>query len=122
MLEHVKAEHGAIKIATEGECHFQPDGHWDVHFSGLSIERLRPDHELMQALPERLKKVLVDLNLTAPMNLRGTLDFEHNGSPDEPLQMRWNLRVGLQQASLQYGEIPLSNVTGEVALVGGTIL
>ena len=119
VLEHVKAEHGAIKIATEGECHFQPDGHWDVHFSGLSIERLRPDHELMQALPERLKKVLVDLNLTAPMNLRGTLDFEHNGSPDEPLQMRWNLRVGLQQASLQYGEIPLSNVTGEVALVGG---
>ena len=33
--------------------------------------------------------------------------------------MRWNMRVGLQQASLQCGVIPLSNVNGEVALVGG---
>jgi hypothetical protein len=118
-LEHVKAEHGSIKIATEGECYFQPDGRWEMHFTGLSIDRLRPDHELTQALPERLKKVLVDLNLIAPMNLRGSLDFEHTGLPNEPLQMRWNVRVGLQQASLQYGEIPLNNMTGEVALVGG---
>ena len=71
VLEHVKAEHGPVKIAAEGECDFQPDGRWDMHFTGLSVDRLRPDHELMQALPERLKKVLVDLNLTAPMNLRG---------------------------------------------------
>jgi hypothetical protein len=34
------------------------------------------------------------------------------------LPMRWNMRVGLQQASLQCGEIPLTNVTGDVALVG----
>ncbi len=119
VLEHVKAEHGAVKIATEGECHFLPDGRWDLHFTGLTVDRLRPDHELIQALPERLKKALVDLNLSAPMNLRGGLDFEHHGSPDQPLQMRWNMRVGLQQASLQCGEIPLTNVSGEVALAGG---
>ena len=39
--------------------------------------------------------------------------------PGEPLQIRWNMPVGLQQASLQCGEILLTNVTGDVALVGG---
>ena len=80
-FEHCKAEHGPVKIATEGYCDLAADGRWHVHFGNLSVDRLRADRELVQALPERLKRVAAALNPTGLMNLRGSLDLEHGGGP-----------------------------------------
>ena len=118
-FEHCKAEHGPVKVATEGYCDFLPDGRWHIHFAGLSADRLRADRELIQALPERLRKAVVELNPTGPINLRGSLDLERTGRPGEPLRSRWDVRLGLQQSSLQCGGILLENVHGEVSLRGG---
>ena len=71
-FEHCKAEHGAVKVSTEGYCDFAPDGRWHIHLAELSVDRLRADRELIQALPERLRKAVVELNPTGPINLRGT--------------------------------------------------
>ena len=118
-FERFKAEHGSVKIATDGYCDFLPDGRWGVHFAGLSADRLRPDRELIQALPEQLRKVVVELNPTGSINLRGNLDLQRTGRPDEPLRSSWNVQIGLQQSSLQCGGIFLENVHGEVSLLGG---
>ena len=118
-LEHVKAEHGPVKISTEGYCDFQPDGRWKMHFAGLSVDRLRADRELIQALPERLKKAVVELNPTAPVNLRGSFSLERVGRPGEPLRSQWDVQIGLQQASLQCGGLLLSNIHGAATLTGG---
>lgn len=121
-FDRFKAEHGSAKIATEGYCDFLPDGRWGIHFDKLSADRLRPDRELIQALPERLRKVVVELNPTGsanPVNLRGSLEFQRTGRSDEPLRSKWNVTVGLQQASLQFGGISLENIHGEVWLLGG---
>ncbi len=117
-LQHCKAEHGAVKIATEGSCDFQPDGRWAMHFAGLSVDRLRADRELIQALPERLKKAVVELGPTGAMNLRGNFDLERVGPPGEPLRSKWDVRLGLQQSNLQCGGLLLENVCGEVSLAG----
>lgn len=121
-FDRFKAEHGSAKIATDGYCDFLPDGRWGIHFDKLSADRLRPDRELIQALPERLRKVVVELNPTGstnPINLRGSIEFQRTGRPDEPLRSKWNVSVGLQQASLQFGGISLENLHGEVWLLGG---
>ena len=97
----------------------QPDGRWHMHFDDLSVDRLRADRELIQALPERLKKAVAELNPTGPINLRGSFDLERSGRPGEPLRSQWDVRLGLQQASLQCGGLPLENVCGEVSLRGG---
>ena len=60
-LEHFKAEHGAVKIAAEGTCNFLSDGRYSMRLDKLSIDRLRADRELIQALPERLRKVVAEL-------------------------------------------------------------
>lgn len=120
-FQRCKAEHGAVKIATEGYCDFQPDGRWRTHLEKLSADRLRPDRdrELCQALPERLRKAVAELNPTGAINLRGNLDFEQTGSPGDPLRSRWDVRLGLQQGSLQCGGLLLENVCGDVSLQGG---
>ena len=55
-LEHFKAEHGPVKVAAGGYCNFLPDGGWHLHLEGLTVDRLRVDRELMQAVPARLKQ------------------------------------------------------------------
>ena len=117
-VHRFKGEHGAVKIATEANCDFQPDGRWAMHFAGLSVDRLRADRDLIQALPERLKKAVVQLSPTGAMNLRGSFDLERVGPPGEPLHSKWDVRLGLQQSNLQCGGLLLENACGEVALAG----
>lgn len=117
-LQRAKAEHGAVKFAADGRCEFQPDGRWRLQLEGLTIDRIRADRELTQALPERLKKVVATLNLGGAVNLRGNLALERTGRPNEPLRSAWDLRAGLHQNSLQCGEIHLENLCGSVALRG----
>ena len=61
-FERCKGEHGPVnmpvKVATEGYCDFQPDGRWLMHFEKLSVDQIRADRELSQALPDRLKKAV----------------------------------------------------------------
>ncbi len=117
-FEHCKAEHGPVKIATEGYCDLAADGRWHVYFGNLSVNRLRADRELVQALPERLKRVAVALSPTGLMNLRGRLDVEHSGGPAEPSRWEWDVALGLQQAGLRCGGLMFENVCGEVSLLG----
>ncbi len=117
-FEHCKAEHGPVKIATEGYCDLAADGRWHVYFGNLSVDRLRADRELVQALPERLKRVAGALNPTGLMNLHGSLDLEHAGGPAEPSRWQWDLGVGVQQTGLRCGSLALENVCGEISLLG----
>ena len=53
-LEHFKAWHGPVEISTKRSfCDFLPGGGWTMRFDELTAERLRPDRDLIQALPER---------------------------------------------------------------------
>jgi hypothetical protein len=52
------------------------------------------------------------------MNLKGTLDFARR-SPQEPVQMGWNVELFMNRASLQVGP-KLENIFGSVQLTGGS--
>ncbi len=117
-FERCKAEHGPVKFAAEGYCDFQPDGRWHTRFERLSVDRLRADRELLQALPPRLKKALTALDPSGPMNLRGSLDLRRTGRSGEPLHWQWDVTLGLQRSSLRCGGLLLENVCGEVSLRG----
>jgi hypothetical protein len=117
--QQFKAEHGTVAIRSEGYCDFFPDGGWTIHLAGLTVDRLQPDRDLLVALPERLKKAILTLNPTGrPIDLRGNLDFLHDGRPGTPLRCQWDdVRINLFQTSLQCG-IRLDNVFGTVTLAG----
>ena len=112
-----------IKLDAEGTGEIQAVGPWEMHFTDLYIYNL--DRELIQALPERLRKAILALNPSRPVNtnkslanLQGDhLDFYHSGLPGEPLRSRWDLTLNLFQNELQCG-IKLDNIAGKVMLKG----
>jgi hypothetical protein len=114
-----KGEHGPVAVSSKGSCNFMPDGRWNIRFEGLTANKLRADRDLIQALPERLRKAVVELNPTGTASLRGNLNLERTGRSGEPMQSRWDVRLGLQQSNVQIGGLPVESVHGEVALMGG---
>ena len=116
-LEHFTAEHGPVKIAAAGFCDFPPDGKWHLHLEPLSVDRLRLDRDLTQALPGRLKKALLELKPGGPMNLAGSFDLEPGPGVGDPVQSRWDVQLGLHQGSLDCG-VKLQNIHGRMRLVG----
>ena len=65
-FERCSAWHGPVKVACNGACSFQPDGGWQLRLDRLSVDRLRLDRQLMQALPPQLKKGWANSTPRAP--------------------------------------------------------
>jgi len=116
-LQQLRAEHGAVRLSAGGQCQFLDDGSWELVLDGLAVDRLHPDRDLIQALPARLRRAVVDLNPTAPVNLRGLIGFRSDGRPADPIQAHWNVRIDFQRQSLDCG-VKLENLQGELQLVG----
>jgi hypothetical protein len=119
VIERFNGEHGLVKVAGGGYCDFLADGRWRLHFDGLTADRLRLDRDLTQALPERLRKSLTELRLAGPINLRGSFDLEPGKFVGDPVQTRWNVRLGLVQGSMDCG-VKLENIYGTVSLIGSS--
>ncbi|MGD0518703.1 MAG: hypothetical protein ABSA26_14305, partial [Thermoguttaceae bacterium] len=117
-LQHCQAWHGPVKILTEGFCDFLPDGGWNLHLAGLTVDRLHPDRDLILALPERLKKAVLTLNPVGPINLCGNLDLFHDGRQGQPLRSQWDdVRINMFQSAMQCG-VKFDNIFGTATLSG----
>jgi AsmA-like C-terminal region len=116
--ERFRAKHGQVSIVGSGYSEFSPDGSWQLHLSDLSVDRLRFDRELVQALPGKLRKALVELKPTGPMYLSRT-SFDLAAHPDPRISTRaaWNTTIGFGQASLDCGVL-LENMNGKMNFVG----
>ena len=117
VLERLRAEHGAVKLSGTGGCDFPPGGGWSLHLDDLSVDRLALDRDLIQALPNRLRRGLSDLSPKGAVNIHGALTFQGGARASDLIQSNWNLKVGFQRGSLDCG-VPLENVSGELALAG----
>ncbi|MBN2291458.1 MAG: AsmA-like C-terminal domain-containing protein [Pirellulales bacterium] len=117
-LERFKARHGDIQMSGRGYCELPADGGWHFHLDDVMVDRLRMDRELVQALPSRLRKALVELNPSGPMYIsRGSLDLKSDGHPGEPIRAGWNLAVGFHQGNIDCG-LKLHNIHGSLNVKG----
>ncbi len=116
-IDRLRAEHGAVRILTSGNGQFHPDGRWRLALEGLAVDRLRLDRDLIQALPERLKRPLLEISPSGPVSLSGSFQMSSGQRPGEPVQYAWDLRLGLVAASADCG-VKLENIHGSIALAG----
>lgn len=121
VLEKFKASHDNMRLATAGRAEFAPSGSWRFQFDDLSVERLRFDRELLQALPPVLQKTVAELNPSGLVYLRGgeaALVLSRGEGAQDPLASQWNVELGLTQNTLDFG-LKLENVSGAIKLAGG---
>lgn len=117
VLHNIKAEHGLVRLTTGGWLHFDPDGRWRCRLEDLSIDRLRIDRDLIPALPERLKRALVELRPTGPINIRGMFELSNTLDPNHSLESQWDVTLGLQQCAFECGP-RVENINGTMKLIG----
>lgn len=117
-LDGMKAEHGTVRMAADGACHFRSDGSWGIRLDHLDVDQLHLNRELFQAVPERLRKLLETCKPQGPVNLSGAFELGRT-APGEPVRAGWDVKLVLQQASLDCG-VPLRNINGELTLVGAS--
>ncbi len=117
VLHSIKAEHGLVRVTTGGWLHFDPDGRWRCRLEDLSIDRLRIDRDLIPALPERLKRALVELRPTGPIDIRGMFELSNTLDPNHTLESQWDVTLGLQQCAFECGP-RVENINGTMRLVG----
>jgi hypothetical protein len=117
-IERLRAGHGHVKLSATGYCDFLTDGSWRFRIENLAVDQLAPDRELIQAVPNRIRKSLGGLNPNGPINLRGWLELQHGSQQTDPLRSRWDLVIGFQGGSIDCG-LNLQNLCGEMTLTGG---
>ncbi len=115
-LKNVRARHDKTTVQTAGTCRILADGSGDVRLTGLTAERIVPDHELLSALPGGIGQALERLDLAGRFNMTGALGIAMPPR-DGPTGLDWNLSFDIEDGSLQAG-LPVEHIRGQVQLMG----
>lgn len=120
MFRNLSAVHGRTTLSAQGgHCDLQTDGSWRLRLERVFVDRLRAEHDLLAALPERLRHAVTELNPVGQMNLHGAIDFARLGKPGAPLQTAWDLKLDLDRTAVECG-VKLENASGSVQLSGAS--
>ncbi|MEX2317025.1 MAG: hypothetical protein WD669_07730 [Pirellulales bacterium] len=116
-LEQVRAVHGRTGFLVRAGTWQATEGGWQFGLSGLNVDRLEPQRELIAALPPGLQKVIERLQPTGGFGLHeSSLTFVKR--PDSArLASAWDVNLDCHQATLS-GGMQLSNISGGIRLAG----
>ncbi len=113
----VAGRHGNTRLITGGFCQKTPDGGYRIQFRDLTVEQLRMDRDLLDAMSGKLKQLAVSLQFKGPLALRGALNLQRPGPRKGNIAARWDLTVSTQQGQLDCG-MKLDNIHGDLRTVG----
>jgi len=116
-MESLRAEHGSTQLSAVGECIIDPTGGWRLSLERIFVDRLAADRDLLNALPETMKKTTGSLEPTGLFNVRGAFALAGGGAPGRPLSSEWNLTFDCHDNSLRCG-IDLRGIFGSVTVAG----
>lgn len=118
-MQGVECRHNETQLSASGECFIDPQQGWSLKLARLFADRLSVDRDLLDALPEALRKPTAALELTGHFNLRGGLSLAGSGVPGQPISADWNLTVDCHNNTVQIG-VPLRGIHGSLTLVGSS--
>jgi hypothetical protein len=117
LISDLDGYHGTSRLAAEGQCLQREDGRWQLDLNVLTGSRLRPDNELIGALPDEIRGSFAKLQLREPVSLRGTTQLIlPNLEYPQPI-FNWN--VLLQLEGNRIGDLgPVHDIRGEISVRG----
>jgi hypothetical protein len=117
VMEHLRGEHGRTQLSAFGECTVDPQGGWRLSLDRVFVDRLQVDRDLLNALPEKLKKSAGELEPGGQFNLRGACTLVGGVERGKPPDAEWNVTVDCHNNSL-HAAVPITGIHGSVWLVG----
>lgn len=94
-----------------------PGAGWKAKLSKTAVDRLIIDRDLIESIPESMRKTVTSLNLNGPLHYRGEIDLNYNGKLLTPLSAQWNGEIGVQEVSINKG-IELYGICGGITTAG----
>ena len=94
-----------------------PGTGWKASLTKVAVDRLKVDRDLIEAIPESMRKNLTSLNLNGPLHYRGKIDLYYNYKNQIPLSAQWNGEIGVQEVSINKG-ISLRGICGGITSAG----
>ncbi|MFO0900145.1 MAG: hypothetical protein U0836_22145 [Pirellulales bacterium] len=104
--------HGATEIVCGGRAEAPAHGGWRLQLDPLEVRWNSADRELVQALPERLRRGIVRLNPAGSATVMGGLELIASPEPGVPLASSWDLSFQAVQLGLEAGGARLENIHG----------
>ncbi len=118
IIESIRAEHGSTIFSTRGQWQATKQGGGQLILRDFHADRLRFSRDVLKALPDELRKALVEVNPTGTINVEGMLAFTRGALPTDPLEADWDLNLFFHGNSVTPG-IRLENLFGAVRVTGG---
>lgn len=113
-LTELSARHGSSVLGMrKGEIQLKPGGGFFGRFDGIRGDALRPDAELLVALPPPVRKALEVVHLQAPLDVETDLVVDASAEPGAPSVLWWDGGAQLHNASLKAG-VELTGIEGRV--------
>lgn len=117
VISEVDGYHGLSRLAVEGQCVRRADGRWQLDLNVLTGSRLRPDHDLISALPDEIRGSFSKLQLREPVSLRGTTQLILPDLTNTQAVFSWNMLLQLEGNRIADSG-PVHDIRGEIAVRG----
>lgn len=116
-IESMHGRHDASTLSANGHCIQDPQGRWELFLNLHSGSRLRPDAELIAALPASMREAMRRLQLRGPVSVRGLTRLALPDATHADTDFEWDL--ALQLEGNRIGDVgPVHSLRGELSVKG----
>jgi hypothetical protein len=110
-----RGNHNQANISLNGEVTTKPNGNWQVSLTDLAATQIRPNRDLLRALPPQVRDTVIKTGLNGPMSIAGNLAFA--GGPGLLTTSSWNVGIDIEDGNTTSGLV-LDHIRGGVTLNG----
>lgn len=116
-IESIRGKHDASTLSADGRCIKDDSGRWELLLNLHSGSRLRPDMELIAALPNTMREAMRRLQLRGPVSVRGQTRFALPDATHHDTAFEWDLVLQLEGNRIaDVG--PVHSMRGELSVKG----
>lgn len=109
--------HNQTLLCCQINGYVVPGSGWKASLSKVAVDRLKIDRDLIEAIPESMRKNVTSLNVNGPLHYRGKINLNYNYKNQIPLSAQWEGEIGVQEVSINKG-ITIRGICGGISTVG----
>lgn len=117
-VRNLRGKNGPMSFRCDVASRFSPDGTWHIGLLSLAVDQLQMDHQLENAIPPSMLKLVSALKLSGYFNTSGTILFRRT-APDAAIEALWDTEVVLNQNIAAFAR-PIESICGKARLWGMT--